>query len=214
MSSNYSPSRRGPRPQQARRRPSQSRSPRPATASKAPKLGFFGKILSLFGLGNKISTAKKSTHPGSRVTGSPERPQRTRVSRKPEQIEVTSPRLYVGNLSFDASESDLFELFSGIGQVQNVELVSHRDTHRSKGFGFIQMTTIEEAKRAVVELHDKDYMSRKLVVSGARALPERTERTREAAPEVEAAQPHEAAPESEAACEDSCGCHHEEKVSE
>ncbi|MFI0347766.1 MAG: RNA recognition motif domain-containing protein [Chthoniobacterales bacterium] len=211
MSANYSPSRRGPRSQQGRR-PSQNRSPRPAAATKAPKVGFFGKLLSLFGLGSNKTTAKKSSRPGSRPTASQEYPQKTRVSRKPEQIEVTSARLYVGNLSFDASESDLFELFSGIGQVQNVELVSHRDTHRSKGFGFIQMTALEEAKRAVMELHDKDYMGRKLVVSGARALPERVERTRETTPETEAphvekAAPETEAPETEAPCKDDCGCH-------
>lgn len=96
--------------------------------------------------------------------------------RKPESVEVTTPRLYVGNLSFDASESDLFELFTGVGIVQNVEVVSNRQTQRSKGFAFVQMQTIEEAKRAVSELHDKEYMGRKLVVSGAKAADRREER--------------------------------------
>lgn len=103
--------------------------------------------------------------------------------RKPELVDVTSPRIYVGNLSFDATESDLFDLFSGVGSVQNVELVSHRETQRSKGFGFVQMQTIDEAKRAVTDLHDKPYMGRKLVVSGAKAPPEgrepRSERPRQ-----------------------------------
>lgn len=103
-----------------------------------------------------------------------ERAERTeRKSRKPEQVEVTSSRIYVGNLSFDASESDLFELFAGVGLVQNVEVVSNRQTQRSKGFAFVQMQTVEEAKRAVEQLHDKEYMGRKLVVSGAKALDER-----------------------------------------
>lgn len=83
-------------------------------------------------------------------------------------VEVTSPRLYVGNLSFDAVETDLQELFSGVGSVVEVEIVSNRHTQRSKGFGFVQMQTIEEAKRAVVELHDKEYLGRKLLVSGAK----------------------------------------------
>jgi RNA recognition motif-containing protein len=100
--------------------------------------------------------------------------------RTPEQVEVTSARLYVGNLSFDAAESDLTELFSGVGLVQNVEIVMNRHTMRSKGFAFVQMQTIDEAKRAVAELHDKEYMSRKLVVSGAKAVEERrSERTRQ-----------------------------------
>jgi RNA recognition motif-containing protein len=96
--------------------------------------------------------------------------------RPPEAVEVTTPRLYVGNLSFDATESDLLELFSGLGIVQNVEVVSNRQTQRSKGFAFVQMQTVEEAKRAVLELHDKDYMGRKLVVSGAKASDRRDER--------------------------------------
>ena len=92
-----------------------------------------------------------------------------RPQRKPEPVEVTSPRLYVGNLSFDATESDLFELFNGVGHVQNAEVVSYRHNQRSKGFAFVSMQTIEEAKRAVEELHDKEFLGRKLVVSGAKS---------------------------------------------
>jgi len=100
--------------------------------------------------------------------------------RSPEIVEVTSARLYVGNLSFDAVESDLSELFNGVGSVQGVELVMNRHTMRSKGFAFVQMQTVDEAKRAVTELHDKDYMGRKLVVSGAKAVEERrSERARQ-----------------------------------
>lgn len=91
-----------------------------------------------------------------------------RSSRKPESIEVTTPRLYVGNLSFDATESDLSELFNGVGQVVTAEVVSHKQTQRSKGFAFVQMQTTEEARRAVQELHDKEFLGRKLVVSGAK----------------------------------------------
>ncbi len=98
----------------------------------------------------------------------PREPREQRESRKPEEVEVTSEKLYVGNLSFDATESDLSELFNGVGQVQNAEIVTHKETEKSKGFGFVTMTTIDEAKRAVTELHDKDFMGRKLVVSGAK----------------------------------------------
>ena len=93
--------------------------------------------------------------------------------RKPEIVEVTTPRIYVGNLSFDATEADLFELFNGVGSVQNVEVVCYRQTQSSKGFAFVQMQTVDEARRAVSELHDKEYMGRKLVVSGAKAMEER-----------------------------------------
>lgn len=95
--------------------------------------------------------------------------QPARPARKVESVEVTSPRLYVGNLSFDATESDLFELFNGVGHVQNAEVVSYRHNQRSKGFAFVSMQTIDEAKRAVEELHDKEFLGRKLVVSGAKS---------------------------------------------
>ncbi len=81
---------------------------------------------------------------------------------------MTSPRLYVGNLSYDATESDLFELFNGVGNVQNAEVVSHKNTQRSKGFAFVQMQSLDEARRAVEVLHDKEFLGRKLVVSGAK----------------------------------------------
>ena len=99
-----------------------------------------------------------------------EQPQRQeRPQRKPESVEVTTPRLYVGNLSFEATESDLFELFNGVGKVQNAEVVTYKHNQRSKGFAFVQMLTVEEAQRAVAELHDKEFLGRKLVVSGAKS---------------------------------------------
>ena len=75
----------------------------------------------------------------------------------------------MGNLSFEATESDLFELFNGVGHVQNAEVVTYKHNQRSKGFAFVQMQTIEEATRAVAELHDKEFLGRKLVVSGAKS---------------------------------------------
>lgn len=82
--------------------------------------------------------------------------------------EITTGRLYVGNLSYDVSESDLFELFSGFGKVKQTEVVCHRQTQRSKGFGFVEMLSVEEARRAAEELHDKEYMGRKMLVTGAK----------------------------------------------
>lgn len=128
---------------------------------------------------SRSDSGRVSTHPAnaaqrskssSGIDASPaDRPASERTSsRKPEMVEVTTPRLYVGNLSFDASEGDLTELFKGVGQVVSVEVVSHKQTQRSKGFAFVQMQSVEEAKRAVMELHDKEFMNRKLVVSGAK----------------------------------------------
>jgi len=103
------------------------------------------------------------------------RPPRDREARPPREprpaptpAEVTNERLYVGNLSYDATESDLFELFNGVGSVRNAEVVVNNRTQRSKGFAFITMATIDEAKRAVAELNGKDFMGRSLQVSGAK----------------------------------------------
>ena len=90
-------------------------------------------------------------------------------SRGGERASVESPRVYVGNLSYDVSESDLQDLFKGIGGVRNVEIVYNRSTHRSKGYGFVEMLHMDEAKRAVEVLHDQPFMGRKLTVSGAQS---------------------------------------------
>lgn len=82
---------------------------------------------------------------------------------------MESTRLYIGNLSYDASESDIEELFKGVGPVRNVEIVYNKHTHKSKGYGFVEMLRIDEAKRAVEVLHDQHFMGRQLIVSGAKA---------------------------------------------
>jgi RNA recognition motif-containing protein len=130
-------------------------------SANAPKKTFWQRVAAFFNGDGK--TAQKPAYP-ARNGSQPSRP-----ARKPESVEVTSPRLYVGNLSFDATESDLFELFNGVGHVQNAEVVSYRHNQRSKGFAFVSMQTIDEAKRAVEELHDKEFLGRKLVVSGAKS---------------------------------------------
>jgi hypothetical protein len=143
-----------------RRRSSRPATPATPTAPKA-KLTFWQRIVAFF-KGSSPASEQEVEKPVQSATT------KEKVSRKPELVEVTSPKLYVGNLSFDATESDLFELFNGVGQVRNAEVVCHKYTQRSKGFAFVQMTTIEEARRAVQELHDKEFLGRKLVVSGAK----------------------------------------------
>ena len=155
----YSPGRRPRRSRGGSRRRGDRRSHHQSAGAKAPKKTFWQRVAAFFGNGK----ATKKSAIASR-NGAPQ----SRPSRKPEPIEVTSPRLYVGNLSFDATESDLFELFNGVGHVQNAEVVSYRHNQRSKGFAFVQMQTVDEAKRAVTELHDKEFLGRKLVVSGAK----------------------------------------------
>src|SRR3974377_1899491 len=136
---------------------------RPRQQRAPVKKSLWQKITTLF-TGGKPGSAVRPVSQTTRNNGSDS----PRSSRKPESVEVTTPRLYVGNLSFDATESDLFELFNGVGQVRNAEVVCHKYTQRSTGFAFVQMTTIEEARRAVSELHDKEFLGRKLVVSGAK----------------------------------------------
>jgi hypothetical protein len=139
--------------------------------SRAPaKKSFWQKITAFFGSADSSTKPSAAARNGStqQRNGAP-RSAPARVSRKPESVEVTTPRLYVGNLSFEATESDLFELFNGVGQVQNAEIVTYKHNERSKGFAFVQMQSIEEAKRAVEKLHDKEFLGRKLVVSGAKS---------------------------------------------
>jgi RNA recognition motif-containing protein len=127
-----------------------------------PKPTLWQRVIAFFKGSNNAAPPKPAERQGQNGAT------KEKISRKPELVEVTSPKLYVGNLSFDATESDLFNLFNGVGQVRNAEVVCHKYTQRSKGFAFVQMTTLEEARRAVRELHDKEFLGRKLVVSGAK----------------------------------------------
>lgn len=154
----------------SRRRGNRGQRPQQSTARAPKQKTFWQKLAAFFG-GDGNSSKQWATASRNGSHSHSPRPQKSpepRPQRKPESIEVTSPRLYVGNLSFDATESDLFELFNGVGQVQNAEVVSYKHNQRSKGFAFVQMQTIDEAKRAVAELHDKEFLGRKLVVSGAK----------------------------------------------
>jgi RNA recognition motif-containing protein len=161
----------GRRSSRGPRRSSRSRdnynNARPPQTPPAKKT-FWQKLISFFR--PNTTTAASSANGASRgSTAAASAPRKeARSARKPEAVEVTSPKLYVGNLSYDATESDLFELFKGVGTVKSAEIVSHKYNEKSKGFGFVTMTSVDEAKRAVVELHDKEFMGRKLVVSGAK----------------------------------------------
>jgi RNA recognition motif-containing protein len=166
----HSSGRNGRRPRGGSRRRGDNRPRHQSAPLRAPaKKSLLQRIMDLFtGGGKPAARPMPVQQPQTRGNGS-EPQQAPRISRKPEAVEVTTPRLYVGNLSFDASESDLFELFKGVGAVQNAEVVTYRHNQRSKGFAFVQMNTVDEAKRAVEELHDKEFLGRKLVVSGAKS---------------------------------------------
>lgn len=100
----------------------------------------------------------------------PREPRPRRDSAPVNPADITAERLYVGNLSYDATESDLFELFQGVGTVRNAEVVVNNRTERSKGFAFVTMGNVEEARRAVQELNGKDFMGRPLQISGAKPI--------------------------------------------
>lgn len=87
----------------------------------------------------------------------------------PDSSQVEGKRLYVGNLSYDAAEHDLEDLLKGVGAVRKVEIVYNRNTHRSKGYAFVEMARVDEAKRAVEVLHDQPFMGRTLIVNGAKS---------------------------------------------
>jgi hypothetical protein len=154
------------------REPREPRENRDAAPKAQEKKSLWQRIVGFFAPKEptKNGAAKPAPRNGVATTTSnyPTPTQPARPARKPEAIEVTTPKVYVGNLSFDATESDLSELFNGIGGVQTAEIVTHAQTMKSKGFGFVTMQSVEEAKRAVDVLHDKEFMGRKLVVSGAK----------------------------------------------
>ena len=76
-------------------------------------------------------------------------------------------KLYVGNLSYNATDEDLRNLFSKFGAIQSVEIIKDRYTGQSKGFGFVEMSTSEEAQKAL-ELNGTDFLGRNINVSEAR----------------------------------------------
>lgn len=77
-------------------------------------------------------------------------------------------KLYVGNLTYDTSSSDLEQLFSAHGTVQSAEVIMDRDTGRSKGFGFVEMGSDQEAQAAISALNGKDQGGRALTVNEAK----------------------------------------------
>ncbi len=82
-------------------------------------------------------------------------------------------RLYVGNLSFNATETDLMDLFGQAGQVKDVALIQDRVTGKSRGFAFVTMTTDQEAATAVSTLNGKNVEGRTITVNEARPREER-----------------------------------------
>jgi len=77
-------------------------------------------------------------------------------------------KIYAGNLSYSMSSDDLWKTFEEYGNVESADVIMDRNTNRSKGFGFVEMTDEEEAKAAISSLNGKEHDGRALNVSEAR----------------------------------------------
>lgn len=82
-------------------------------------------------------------------------------------------KLFVGSLAFSATDDDLAQFFSQAGTVQSAKVIMDRDTNRSKGFGFVEMSSDDEAQKAIEMLNGKELSGRPVNVSEARPREER-----------------------------------------
>lgn len=150
---------------------SRSRSSSENRASRKPQnpvVAFFKRI---FGLEDSKSNATRRSSSERSRNHRAERNDSAEPSSTPadklDLNEITTPKLYIGNLSYDASESDLFDLFSSVGAVQNIEIARDKNMN-SKGFGFAEMASVEAARALAEKFHRTQFMDRQLVVTGAR----------------------------------------------
>lgn len=192
MAEHYTQGRQG---QGARRRrnnkgrPYRRRMPRQETP--APKPSLLQRILGFFGFGKKKDAGKgKDTRKNDnrkpkqnvRVAkgrnnqgGNPGARQERR--RRPSSVAPTrNGRLYVGNLSYEATEAELEDLFKGFGNVRSVEIIYNTRTYKSKGYAFVEMQKLEDAQRAAEVLHGQPFMGRELMVSAASERAENPEK--------------------------------------
>lgn len=219
MSEHYTQGRQG---QGARRRRNQGhhrrqRMPRPVeTPKKKPSL--LARILNFFGFRKKEKAdftdrkkdkGKKNTPPQKvRIAktnnkgGNPAAKSRRRATSTPP---TRNARLYVGNLSYEATEAELEDLFKGFGNVKSVEVIYNPRTFKSKGYAFVEMYKLEDARKAAEVLHGQPFMGRELMVSAASERPEQNEAPKAQEPKAEettttsAEEPTEEAPATTAA---------------
>ena len=85
-------------------------------------------------------------------------------------------RLFVGNINHDATENDLQDHFAGAGTVVSVNIIQDKFTGKSRGFGFVEMSSQEEAQKAISNFHQKDFQGRPLTVNEARPREDRPSR--------------------------------------
>jgi len=83
-------------------------------------------------------------------------------------------KLYVGNLPYNTADADLESMFSAAGTVKSAQVIKDRESGRSKGFGFVEMSSSDEANAAISMFHGKDFNGRPLTVNLARPREERS----------------------------------------
>lgn len=114
-----------------------------------------------FGLVDPTKNKKKSR--------SNRQPAKKRPARIREVVEPTTPRLYVGNLNYDVDNEALKDYFSSAGTVMEAAVVMHSRSGKSKGFAFVEMSSLEEAKVAAIQFNDTDLLGRRILVTGAKS---------------------------------------------
>ena len=97
----------------------------------------------------------------------------TPVAHTQEKSIAMEAKLYVGNLPYSTVDADLQALFSQAGTVKSAQVIKDRQSGRSKGFGFVEMSSAEEAQSAITMFHGKDYSGRPLTVNIARPREDR-----------------------------------------
>ncbi|MBR5889226.1 MAG: RNA-binding protein [Akkermansia sp.] len=193
-------------------RPYRRRMPR--QEQPAPKPSLLQRILSFFGIGKKKDAAKKDNRKNdkrkpkenvriakgrSNQGGNPAARQEKQRRRPASVAPTRNARLYVGNLSYEASEAELEDLFKGFGNVRSVEIIYNTRTYKSKGYAFVEMQKLEDAQRAAEVLHGQPFMGRELMVSAASERQENADKPEETPAEAPAeAATEPAAPEAPA----------------
>lgn len=82
--------------------------------------------------------------------------------------------IYIGNLSFDATEADIEQAFGEFGEVKSVNIIKDRDTGRSRGFAFVEMYDQQSGQQAIAELHEQQIAGRPVTVNEARPREQRS----------------------------------------
>jgi RNA recognition motif-containing protein len=143
---------------------------RSSNKSKEPvQMSLARKFLAFFGFGKKESPAQTNRGKGKEKGRDRER----RIQKHP----VTSERLFIGNLSYSVKDSDLEKLFESAGRVFKAEVVTHRQSQRSKGYGFVTMDSVESAQKAVDLFDGETLDGRKISVTGAKSDGRRDDET-------------------------------------